>query len=214
MDDSRSQERTARRAMGELREGVERAARTVLGDEAEVYRQAHDQLSELERQLNEEIARNGENSASRDRQANGTDGTNGTDATDPPHTSHQSYPSHQSDPSDQSAPIAGGGFLDWSDRLRDVEEMVDDPQLRGQAARVRDRARGFRIDLKRHSKPPNWDLVRLEVFEPLSQLRQRVWEELLKRTSAKMIVPLDRDPVPPRYDDQVRRYYERLGSGQ
>ncbi len=214
MDDSRAQERTARRGMGELREGVERAARTVLGDETEAYRQAHDQLSELEQDLNQEIARNGDPNGPRDRQANGTDGTNATNAADPSHKSHPSHKSYSSDPSDQPAPIAGDDFLNWSDRLRDVEEMVDDPQLRGQAARIRDRARGFRIDLKRHSTPPTWVLVRLEVFQPLSQLRQRVWEELLKRTSAKMIVPLDRDPVPPKYDDQVRRYYERLGSGQ
>jgi hypothetical protein len=27
-------------------------------------------------------------------------------------------------------------------------------------------------------------------------------------------VPIDRDPVPPQFTEGVRRYYERLGSGQ
>jgi hypothetical protein len=114
----------------------------------------------------------------------------------------------------ETAPIAGEDFLPWSDRLRDVEQMVRDPELSAEAARIRDRARGIRTELKRHSKPPNWDLVQLEVFEPLVQLRDRVAEQLLKRTSQDAMVPIDRDPVPPKYAEDVRRYYERLGSGK
>jgi hypothetical protein len=102
----------------------------------------------------------------------------------------------------------------WSDRLRDVEEMLDDPELRAEAARIRDRARGIRQDLKRHSAPPNWDLVRTKVFGPLVELRDRVAEELLKRTTKDATVPIDRDPVPPKYAEQVRKYYQQLGSGR
>ena len=32
--------------------------------------------------------------------------------------------------------------------------------------------------------------------------------------SNQAAVPLDRDPVPDRFGEAVRRYYERLGSGQ
>jgi hypothetical protein len=92
--------------------------------------------------------------------------------------------------------------------------MVEDPQVRAEAARIRDRAKGIRIDLKRHSKPPNWELVRLGVFEPLVQLRDRVAEQLILRSSDRAMVPIDRDPVPPKYAEDVRRYYERLGSGK
>jgi hypothetical protein len=112
------------------------------------------------------------------------------------------------------APIAGGDFLNWSDRLRDVEEMVDDPELRAEAARIRDRARSIRADLKRHSTAPNWDLVRVQVAEPLAELSDRVSEELLRRNSRQAVVPLDRDPVPPKYSEKTRRYYEQLGSGK
>jgi len=112
------------------------------------------------------------------------------------------------------APIGGDDFVEWSDRLRDVEEMLDDPELRAEAASIRDRARGFRVDLKRHSKEPSWDLVELQVAKPLAELRDRVAEELLRRTSDDAAIPLDRDPVPSRFTEQVRRYYERLGSGK
>jgi hypothetical protein len=112
------------------------------------------------------------------------------------------------------APIAGEDFRDWSDRLRDVEEMIDDPDLRAEAARIRDRARGIRVDVKRHAKEPNWDLVRISVAEPLNELRRRVSDELLRRESEDALVPIDGDPVPEEYAERVRKYYERLGSGK
>jgi hypothetical protein len=112
------------------------------------------------------------------------------------------------------APLTGDDYREWSDRLRDVEEMIDDPELRSEAARVRDRARGVRSDLKRHAKEPNWDLVRETIAGPLVELQKRVAEELLRRESKDARVPLDRDPVPSRYEEDVRRYYERLGSGK
>ena len=112
------------------------------------------------------------------------------------------------------APISGEDFLNWSDRLRDVEEMVDDPELRAEAARIRDQARAIRAETKRHSKEPNWKLVRVNVAEPLAELSKRVSDELLRRNSKQAIVPLDRDPVPPKYSEKTRRYYERLGSGK
>jgi hypothetical protein len=114
----------------------------------------------------------------------------------------------------EMAPLTGEDFLNWSDRLRDVEEMMNDAELRAEAARIRDRARGFRRDLKRHSQPPNWDLVNLQVIAPLNELYDRVNEELMRRASREALVPIDRDPVPPRFDEAVRLYYERLGTGE
>jgi hypothetical protein len=112
------------------------------------------------------------------------------------------------------APISGADFLNWSDRLRDVEEMVDDPELRAEAARIREQARSIRAEMKRHSSAPNWKLVRVNVAEPLVELSNRVADELLRRNSKQAIVPLDRDPVPPKYSEKTRRYYEQLGNGK
>jgi hypothetical protein len=91
--------------------------------------------------------------------------------------------------------------------------MIDDPDLRAEAARIRDRARDVREEV-RHAKAPNWDVVRVSIVEPLNELRRRIGEEILRRAPDGSLVPIDRDPVPPRYADSVREYYEKLGSGK
>jgi len=108
--------------------------------------------------------------------------------------------------------FTGEGYVDWADRLRNVEEMVDDPELRQQVATVRDRARDVRIDARRHSKPPQWELVQSDILRPMEAVRDRIREELTRRQSPDNMIAIDRDPVPGRYSELVRRYYERLGS--
>jgi hypothetical protein len=91
--------------------------------------------------------------------------------------------------------------------------MVGDPRMRAEAAAIRERAKAVRAEFTRHSKQPNWDLVHESIGKPLLELRDAVAQELMKRESSEALVPIDREPVPPEYADQVRRYYERLGSG-
>ena len=98
--------------------------------------------------------------------------------------------------------------------MRDVEELLDDPELRAEAARIRDRVRGAREEFKRHSKEPDWNQLQELVAEPIRELRDRVAEEVRRRESPDSLVPIDRDPVPPQFAEGVRRYFERLGSGQ
>jgi hypothetical protein len=95
--------------------------------------------------------------------------------------------------------------------LRDVEEMLDEPELRGEVARIRDRARAVRSEVKRHATNPQWDMVRTEISGPLVEVRNRVAEELARREKPDAIVPIDRDPVPTKFSDLVKRYYEKLG---
>ncbi|MEM7148078.1 MAG: hypothetical protein AAF591_23445, partial [Verrucomicrobiota bacterium] len=111
-------------------------------------------------------------------------------------------------------PITGDGYRDWSDRLRDVEEMLDDDEMRRLAAQALDGAREMRRDFTRNDAPPNQELVQRQVAGPLVELRDRVFEELAKQDGEGNLVPLDRDPVPVRYRELVRGYYERLGSGE
>ena len=111
-------------------------------------------------------------------------------------------------------PLTGNEYLNWSDRLRDVEEMVGSPELRRDVARIRDRARETRFEFKRHSKEPQWDLVRAQILKPLVEVRQRISEELARLETSDSLVPIDRDPVPPEFADKVRRYYEKLGGAE
>jgi len=72
----------------------------------------------------------------------------------------------------------------------------------------------MRLEIKRHAKAPNWDLVEDKIVDPLHELRKKVAEELRRRQSKDARVPLDRDPVPSEYSRRVREYYERLGKGK
>jgi len=95
--------------------------------------------------------------------------------------------------------------------LRDIEDMVELPELRNGVARARERARVLRQEFKRDLKKPDWAVVQLQVMKPLIEVQDRISEELSRRQSSDSLVPIDRDPVPNRYSDLVRRYYEELG---
>ena len=54
----------------------------------------------------------------------------------------------------------------------------------------------------------------MKILDPLDELQKRLKEEIAKRESPDSLVPIDRDPVPDRYADMVRKYYERIGTGK
>ena len=108
-------------------------------------------------------------------------------------------------------PLTGANFGPWSDRLRDIEEVLEFPDLRNQVATSRERARLMRQDFKREHKKPDWAVVRLQVMAPLLEVRAGIADELARRDSTDALAPIDRDPVPSRYSTLVRRYYEELG---
>lgn len=110
-----------------------------------------------------------------------------------------------------SGPITGEDFAPWADRLRDVEDMVDDPVWRTRLTGARERARVLRLEQRRDLKKPDWAVVQLEVLRPLVEVRDALRQELARRSADTELAPLDRDPVPDRYSDLVRRYYEELG---
>lgn len=320
-------ERPAGKGIEQMRRGVEEAAESVLGDQAESLRMAQRQLDELIRQVNEEAQRAGEASrrqgdpndpddsaASQQRRADAQRGTGGRQPGDPnesnradaqggaggqrpgdpneanradaqrgtgggrragsqdpnqpqqdrasanagrqgnqPQDSARQGGGQQGSPQGGSqrqandagrnrpgadgrtdpagwgggglrlpdqwgginprGPITGEDFRQWSDGLREVEEMLDEPDLRNEVARVRDRARSIRVEFKRHGTEPQWDLVTMQITKPLTELRKRLAEELAKLESDEALVPIDRDPVPSRYAELVRKYYENLGGG-
>ena len=57
--------------------------------------------------------------------------------------------------------------------MRDIEETVTDPKLRAEVARIREEARSMRIEFKRHSREPEWNLVKMKILDPLDELQKR-----------------------------------------
>lgn len=109
--------------------------------------------------------------------------------------------------------FTGTGYEQWSDRLRNVEELLNNPELRNEAAKIFDRAREMRLGLKRSNEAPQVAHLNTRITQPLIELRDRVVEELSKRDAGKNLAPVDRDPVPAEYRELVKRYYHELGRG-
>lgn len=112
------------------------------------------------------------------------------------------------------APLTGDDFNAWTDAIREVEELVRDPDLKAEAARIREAARDMRVDFKRHAKAPEWPLVQRLITEPMEQLRQKISQELIRKSAERnQIIPLDRDPVPNQFRSALDKYFEQLGAG-
>ena len=107
-------------------------------------------------------------------------------------------------------PLTGEEFGEWSDQLRDIEEMLEDSELRNRVTQVRDRARAMRAEFKRHGEMPQWDLVKSQLLGEMQALQQRINQEVMKLESDRAMVPIDREPVPEEFDSLVQRYYELL----
>jgi hypothetical protein len=251
-------EKRAGKGIEELKKGVEDAAGSVLGDEAESLRLARQQLDEVIRQVSEEAAR-ADGRAQQDGDPNRPSSRELADAQSGAGRGQRSDPNGPADmqenqpraegvpPSDRgqdardtmrpggaqanptgpggnqrgrwdqfdpNGPLTGREFRQWSDRLRDVEEILSEPDLRNDVARVRDRARAIRAEFTRHGKEPQWNLVEQQITNPLTELRNRIGEELAKLKSDEAMVPIDRDPVPERFAELVKRYYENLGGDE
>ncbi|HOB32075.1 MAG TPA: hypothetical protein PKH32_04255, partial [Verrucomicrobiota bacterium] len=111
-------------------------------------------------------------------------------------------------------PITGDNYVNWSDRLRDVERVLDSDDLRNQLATVRERVGVLRREFRDRGIPPDPSQLQEQVLKPMTEVRYWLRQELARQESADSLVPLDRDPVPEAFSELVRRYYERLGSAQ
>jgi len=110
-----------------------------------------------------------------------------------------------------NGPITGGDFAPWAEQLREIEEVLDRPDLRDAVATARERARLMRQEFRHERKKPDWAVVRAEILRPLVEVRSRIREELARRNTSDPLAPVDRDPVPPRFAESVQKYYEELG---
>jgi hypothetical protein len=73
-------------------------------------------------------------------------------------------------------PLLGGYFGPWTERLRDVETLLDSPELRSAVAAAREQARLFRREAVVNHAKPDWAVVQLQILKPLVEVRSRVAE--------------------------------------
>jgi len=109
-------------------------------------------------------------------------------------------------------PITGNNFADWNNRMGIVQNLVDDPVLRQQIADARAQAIDMRSNYIRHSQLPQWDTVNNNVVAPLNKVISSLRQQLAKVDQPDSLQPVDQDPVPEKYADSVKRYYEALGN--
>ena len=111
----------------------------------------------------------------------------------------------------REGPITGDGFVEWNERMRTIEELMELPEAREQMQQAREQAEQMRADFKRHGNPPKWGDIDTSILQPIREVESWVQQELLRKTSPDTLQPIDRDPVPPKYATSVKNYYEALG---
>ncbi len=110
-------------------------------------------------------------------------------------------------------PLTGNStFTDWADRLRTVQNLLDDPAQRQQLADALAQAQDLRSNYIRHSQLPQWDLVMNNIVSPLTKVTTQLHQELTRVEQPGALQPVDQDPVPDKYANSVKRYYEALGN--
>jgi hypothetical protein len=193
-------EQTARHSIDDLRQGVDRAAESVLGSETEALQFAKKQLDTLTDQMSGELKTNTAAAA--------------TNSQDQSLSQIARQLGKAGEETDKSGPISGSSYMDWSDQLRDVEQVVDSGDIRNQLATVRERVGAYRRNFRQTGRMPPGSDLRDQVLGPLALARDWVAQELARAQNDHGVVPLDRDPVEDKYSDMVRKYYEKLGSSQ
>ena len=231
---SQEAEQAARRGIEQLTNGIDKAADSVLGSESESLRRAQEQLAEATKDLAAEVQNATGESPSSERDGSRSGDGEKSAASQSKESQSGSESSKSEQPSKSSLlsggreqaggeqggsggnrsaarPLTGDDFSEWSDQLRDIEEMLEDPELRNRVAQVRDRARAMRAEFKRHGEMPQWDLVKSQLLGEMQALQQRIDQEVARLQSDRAMVPVDREPVPEEFDSLVQRYYELLG---
>jgi hypothetical protein len=107
--------------------------------------------------------------------------------------------------------ITDGGYEEWRDRLADLEAVVTDPEAQSAVARARRAGIEMRKDFKRHSREPDQARIEQEILRPLAEAATELDNRLRELDRDDPLAPVGRDPVPDRYTEIVRQYFEELG---
>ena len=167
-------EHAARTNMDELQVEKNRAAESVLGSEGQALRYAQKKRSStIWRRRSEKIRQ-----ATPTRRENTLTAENarnrGQKGEQPGHGTGDAHDLRQfadqlggSGGAGANGPITGNNYMDWSDRVRDVEQAIDAQDVRNQLATVRERVGAYRRNFRENGRVPTKEELQNKVLEPL-----------------------------------------------
>ena len=231
VDDAREMQDGLSEELNELSKGIAKAAETILGDETTTLRYSQRELDRLSEQLAEERGKSdrpghqlgqqsgqtaqGQPGQSSPNQRGGDQSGSGQSrarALDLDSLIRDAISNFESG-GDPQGPLTGHGYSEWIESLQTVESLIDLPEARERLSQAREAAESLRREFKRHSSLPQWKTIEDDIVVPLNDVRAWVTEELNRRVNADTLQAIDRDPVPSKYAEAVKRYYESLGEG-
>ncbi len=186
----------AAEGISQLTREIEGAAERILGNEAQALRYARDELQRLADQAAGKPPENGKPGEAGKGQAEASSSSEGQGA---------------GGAGRGKSAITGENFKEWSERLSDLEAVVEDPEAQSAVARARKASRELRKDFKRHSVEPDQAALAEAVLRPLTEAAGKLDARLHELDRKDPLAPVCRDPVPERYAEIVRRYFEELG---
>ncbi|MGL4400141.1 MAG: hypothetical protein ACRCXD_09760, partial [Luteolibacter sp.] len=176
----------ATEGIAKLTREIETAAERILGNEAQALRYARDELARLAEQAGAKPGE-GEGEGKAPGEGKGPGQGGGRTA------------------------VTQSGYETWRDRLADLEAIVTDPNAQSALARARQAGIEMRKDFKRHAKEPDSERIQIEILNPLAEAATQLDARLRDLDRENPLAPVGRDPVPDRYTEVVRRYFEELG---
>jgi folate-dependent phosphoribosylglycinamide formyltransferase PurN len=212
--------RQATEGISKLTREIESAAERILGNEAQALRYSRDELSRLAEQAGAKPGDGGKPAAGQGKapgdgkaegQGQGEGKGEGQNAGNQPGEGNgPGQGGGIANPRGGTA-ITGDGYEEWRDRLADLEAVVTDPNAQSALARARRAGIEMRKDFKRHSKQPDPERIQTEILDPLAEAAGGLDARLRELDREDPLAPVSRDPVPDRYAEIVRRYFEELG---
>ncbi|MCH2156222.1 MAG: hypothetical protein MK080_09485 [Opitutales bacterium] len=187
-------EMEARESMAALKESLDKAVASALGEELSSLELARSELDQLSEELREGLA--GEASETSD------------------HASSAASEAFNQDMS-SGVGVGSGRFSnsdDWGERLRIVEELINDERSRSQVREAREVMETLFAEASRDDTMPQWDLLRQLVFSPLREVRYQLDGRIREiEGGSALLAPVVENPIPEAYGDRVKAYFERLG---
>ncbi|MBK1877048.1 DUF4175 family protein [Pelagicoccus mobilis] len=203
LEEAEEEQRGLSNELTELSEAVSQAASGILGSEEATLEFAQSELESLQEQLQQE--QQAQDSPSPTGQSAQGQASGGQSAAEAFRRGMENFNSPG------SAPLSGAGYGEWLERLRTVESLIEEPQIRDRISAAREFAENMRRDFKRHGELPQWSMVVDEIATPLTEASSWLGNELSRIKNPDTLQAIDQDPVPEAYRAAIDQYYESLG---